>query len=91
MARLLLNSRLERVEELREERRTAAENEPVGANLSSIRDNRTVRQMRLIQKLRQRAQQGRLDGVDGETKTKEKSKEKFFSWFSSCYTFSFCF
>lgn len=57
---VLLDSRLQSVEELREKRAAATENQPVRFDSPSIGHNRAIRQVRLIQKLRQRAEQGRL-------------------------------
>lgn len=60
MTRLLLNARLQRVKQLREECAAATEHQSMSSDLPAIRHNCAIRQMRLIQQLWQRAQQGRL-------------------------------
>lgn len=69
---VLLDSRLQSVEELREKRAAATENQPVRFDSPSIGHNRAIRQVRLIQKLRQRAEQGRLS-IESKTISLVKS------------------
>lgn len=64
MARLLLDARLQRVKEFGEKCAASAEDKAVRSNLPTIGNDRAVGEMRLIQKLRQRAQQGRLWSVN---------------------------